>query len=66
MAFELRFGFILSCFGGREVKNKHGFFALAGDQQRSNLFQLEANNLNSIHEILALVPNSIGANFMAF
>ena len=33
MAFELRFGFILSCFGGREVKNEHGFFALTGENR---------------------------------
>ena len=28
MACGLRFGFILSCFGGREVKNELGLLAL--------------------------------------
>ena len=41
MAFELRFGFILSFFGRREVKNEHGFFALTGENRGQISFSLK-------------------------
>ena len=41
MAFELRFGFILSFFGRREVKNELIFLALAGENRGRISFSLK-------------------------